>query len=585
MKNRLSIKTAYTLLCAFIFVITLLSFCSQLFIMRNMLLANTRQLLEAAHKQSYDNIEHYLDNVENVAISIGYNASVQHYLKEDDSVKRLALYSDVQTVFSGLSTSQSDVKGFTIYDKNGYIITANGSNHKAIIQNDTIDLSYNITYSSFYPSNPYIGVSVPYYIMTIPVLDSNSVIIKENRIGTIVFTMSPSYIKNQIDTGNQLKGCNMVLLDKEGHAIVGPGADFELSEEIKNGDSYVLLDDSFSTNGWQLITYFEKDIIADNMIPLLFTVMAISLLIVVMVLTFVFLLSRRFISPINHISHFMNEVSKNASERINKSVHPYTLPKKWNYEELASMANTMNGMLKSLDEKTEELLNKEKQYYEAVLSHHKTEILAYRNQINPHFLYNTFECIKGIALSHNAPEVVEISQALSQMFRYAVKGDNYVTVEEELANIQEYAQIIYYRFMGRISISIDATSETMSYYIPRLILQPIVENAVFHGLEQKIGPGNIEVTVDLKKDALHMKVKDNGLGIKEATVQELLQYVTSPSDNASIGLSNISHRLRLFYGDESQLKISSNCEGGTIIEIILPARKEVKEDVPSDYCR
>ena len=552
--------------------------------MRYMLFANTRQLLKAAHMQSYDNILQYLDNVENVAISIGYNASVQHYLKETDSFKRFSLFPDVQTVFTGLSMSQRDVQGFTIYDKNGDFITANGSNYQAIIQNDTVDLSHHITYSSFYPSNPYIGVTVPYYTMTIPVLNSNSIIISDNRIGTIVFIMNQTFIKDQVDTGNQLKGCNMILLDGEGHIIAGLGQNMQFNKDILHDKSYVVLEDTFSNNGWKLVTYFEKEIIADNMMPLMFTVIVTSFLIITLVLAFVFLLARRFISPINHISHFMSDVSHNASESISKIVKPYHLPRKWNYDELAAMADAMNGMLRSLDEKTEALLNKEKQYYEAVLAQHRTEILAYRNQINPHFLYNTFECIKGIALSRNAPEIIEISQALSQMFRYAVKGENYVTVKEELTHIQEYAQIIHYRFMGRITIVINDRTGTSSYYIPRLILQPIVENAVFHGLEKQIGPGRIEISIYAEMGFIHMMVADNGLGMDKQTVEQLIRSLENPLENNSIGLSNIAHRLRLFYSNRSEIKISSIQGTGTNVELILPSDKEVLEDVPSNYC-
>ena len=571
-------QRTYYLLCVFIFTITLLSFCTQLLIMRRMLFTNTGQLLKAAHRQSFENIEQYLDNVENVAISLGYNASVQYYLKESDPVKRLSLYSDVQTVFSGFSMSQSDMQGFAIYDKAGSFIVSNGRNYQAIIQDDTISPSSRITYSSFYPSSPYIGITVPYYIMTIPVLDSNSIVISNNRIGTIVFTMNQTYIKSQVDTGNQLKGCNMFIIDAEGHEIAGLGQAVRLGDDLKQDGSYVVNENTFH-NGWKLITFFEKGVIADNMMPLLFIVIVSSLLNVSLVLTFVFFLSRQFISPINHISHFMKEVSRSVSENIVKKVQPYHLPRKWNYDELASMAGAMNGMLQSLDEKTAALLNKEKQYYEVVLSRHKTEILAYRNQINPHFLYNTFECIKGIALSRNAPEIAEISQALSQMFRYAVKGEDFVTINDELTHMKEYALIIHYRFMGRMSINIDAKKDTLAFYMPRLILQPIVENAVFHGLEKQIQPGRIDVSVFEENGFIHIKVSDNELGMDPQTVEQVVRSLENRSNDNGIGLSNIAHRLRLYYSDLCHIKITSILGSGTTIELVLPARREVIENV------
>ncbi len=577
--NKISMQGMYYLLCIFIFLFTLLSFGTQLFTMRRMLFTNTEQLLQAAHQQSYDNINRYLNNLENVAISLGYNASVQRYLKETDPVKRLNLYPDVQTVFSGFSMSQNDVQGFAVYDKNGEFVVTNARNYQAIIQDDTISTSNRITYSSFYPSNPYIGITVPYYIMIIPVLDSNTVVLSDHRIGTIIFTMNQSYIKSQVDTGNQIKGCNMILIDESGYEIAGLSQVKHPIEDILSDDGFVVFDHSFSNNGWRLITFFEKGVIADNMIPLLSAVIITTALIVVMMIAFVILLSRQFISPIHHISHFMSEVSRNVSESIAKKITPYHLPKKWNYEELISMSGAMNGMLQSLDEKTAALLSKEKQYYEAVLARHRTEILAYRNQINPHFLYNTFECIKGIALSRNAPEIVEISQALSQMFRYVVKGSDFVTVQDELTHMQEYALIIHYRFMGRITIHIDANEAVTGYYMPRLILQPIVENAVFHGLEKKIGPGKIEVNISEENEFIHIKVSDDGMGMDSLSRSKAVQSLENQTNNNGIGLSNIAHRLSLFYSDNYDIRIFSTEGIGTTIELILPIRRENAENV------
>lgn len=574
-----SMITTYYLLCILIILITLISFFVQMLIMRNTLLENTRQLLRAAHQQSYENINHYLNNLENIAVSLGYNGSVQRYMKEEDPVKRLAHFPDVKTVFSGFSMSQNDLQGFAVYDKNGEFVVSNGKSYQSIIQNDAINLSNRITYSSSYPSNPYIGVTVPYYIITIPVLDLNTINLSDLRIGTILLTMNQTYITAQIETGNQLKGCNMILVDSDGHEIAGYGQTVLSIDDILKNKSYVVIENTFTNNNWQLITYYEKGIIADNMIPLLLAVIITSALIVIMVLTFVIFLLKQFIHPINHISHFMGEVSRKVSKNITKKIPPYHLPHKWNYEELSSMTLTMNHMLQSLDEKTSALISKEKQYYETALTLQRTEILAYRNQINPHFLYNTFECIKGIALSRNVSEICEISQALSEMFRYAVKGDNFVTVSLELNHLKDYASIIHYRFMGRITINIQATEEALHFYMPRLILQPIVENAVFHGVESQIEEGNIDVVVSIDNNFLHITISDNGVGMDAITIKTIEQNFQNMNYNTGIGLANIAYRLKLFYSDSYDIKISSKQGSGTSIEVMIPAKKEVPDNV------
>lgn len=582
-KDRKSMKQTYFMMCLLIALIILISFLAQLFIMRRSLFINTEGLLKAAHQQSYDNIQQYFDSIEDVTNSFAYNAPVQHFLKETDTVKRLNLFPDVQTGFAGLSMSQRDVLGFAIYDKDGYFIVANGLNYQSIIQADSINIKKSISYSIFHSSNPYIGVTVPYYTMTIPVLNSNSMIISSNQIGAIVFTMNQSFIKNQIDAGNALKGCKMMLMDKNGTAIAGFSENVPTGAARPNGQAFIMLESVFPNNGWRLVTYLEKGVIADNMEPLLLMVIVTSIIIITLFISFIVLLSRQLLYPINHISHFMREVSRSKAENSLEAVSQYHLPDKWNYDELSSMTNAMNGMLQSLSEKTQALLNKEKQYYEAVLSRNRMEVLAYRNQINPHFLYNTFECIKGIAFSRNAPEIVEISQALSQMFRYAVKGNNFVTLKEELNHMQEYALIIRYRFMGRITIHIDSPYKANSFYVPRLILQPIVENAVFHGLEKQMGPGSIEVTVSLEENSLRLRVEDNGIGMDARKLAQVTASLETLDSDNGIGLSNIAHRLKLLYTNNNEIRISSSEGTGTRVELILPVLKEVPCNVPGNY--
>jgi len=204
-----------------------------------------------------------------------------------------------------------------------------------------------------------------------------------------------------------------------------------------------------------------------------------------------------------------------------------------------------------------------KENYEAALVRNQLEILAYRSQINPHFLSNTFECISGIAMSREAPEIVEMSAALSQMFSYAVKEADFVTVAEELAHIEYYALIIGYRFMGRIKINIEVEENAEQCRIPRLILQPVVENAVFHGLEPKIGEGNINMAVVVNGGYLYIRISDNGVGAE--------RIEASKSDG--IGLANIIRRLNIFYGDKAEIKINTALQEGCTVVIKLPAEK------------
>ena len=158
----------------------------------------------------------------------------------------------------------------------------------------------------------------------------------------------------------------------------------------------------------------------------------------------------------------------------------------------------------------------QKKMYEMELSKKKIQILAYRNQINPHFLYNTLDCIRAMALYYDKEDIAEITMSLSELFRYGVRGDNVVLVEEELNHVKEYARIIDYRFAGNIRVHIQTDKAVKKKKMIKLLLQPLVENAVFHGVEKNLNGGDVFVNVELTDEGLlRFCVEDNGCGMSE----------------------------------------------------------------------
>ncbi len=157
--------------------------------------------------------------------------------------------------------------------------------------------------------------------------------------------------------------------------------------------------------------------------------------------------------------------------------------------------------------------------------------------------------------------------ALSKVFRFAVKGEHIVTVEEEVDYIKEYAKIIDYRFMGKIEVNIRMEEEVREKRVIKLLLQPLVENAVFHGLEQRVEDGAVEVNIG-RKDERHLmfKVTDNGCGIEEEKLKEICDALGSKESKNGIGMSNIYQRLKLFMGKWWNLM----CKAKEIRELSLP---------------
>lgn len=224
---------------------------------------------------------------------------------------------------------------------------------------------------------------------------------------------------------------------------------------------------------------------------------------------------------------------------------------------------------------TKELINSTKKH---------AEYLALQNQINPHFLYNTLEGIRSEALIEGADSVAEMTEALGTFFRYTISNlDKLVTLEEELDNIENYHKIQEFRFGDRLALSVSykGDKETiLKMKIPKLTLQPIVENAIFHGVERKVGKGSIRIHLVLTPDRMNITISDDGLGMEVDKLLELnqrlngttLEYLKDDyNKRGGIALVNVNNRIKLIFGDEYGIYVYSRKNAGTDVEVTLPA--------------
>lgn len=214
----------------------------------------------------------------------------------------------------------------------------------------------------------------------------------------------------------------------------------------------------------------------------------------------------------------------------------------------------------------------------------QAEYMALQNQINPHFLYNTLEGIRGETLHAGLNHVAKMTEALATFFRYTISNmDNLVTLEDELENIDNYYIIQRYRFGDRITLKIEYCEEDaeriLRCKLPKLTLQPIVENAVCHGVEQMIRNGIIKIKVDIMDKYMTITVSDNGIGMPEERVKELnrklnelkTEYIKDDHENkGGIAMVNVNNRIRLLCGEEYGIYIYSIPQMGTDVEITLP---------------
>lgn len=224
-----------------------------------------------------------------------------------------------------------------------------------------------------------------------------------------------------------------------------------------------------------------------------------------------------------------------------------------------------------------------------LLKHSKkqAEYLALQNQINPHFLYNTLEGIRSEALCSGMDGVSNMTEALGTFFRYTISNvDHLVTLEDELSNIQNYYMIQQYRFGDRLNVRVEYEEEekdALMLLLPKLTLQPIVENSIYHGIERKIGKGNLRIKIQTTTDRLIIVISDDGLGIEKEQLDSLNKKLRSTylddvtqlkGKQGGIAIVNVNNRIKLLFGDEYGIYITSTIHVGTDVTITLPKVKE-----------
>lgn len=220
----------------------------------------------------------------------------------------------------------------------------------------------------------------------------------------------------------------------------------------------------------------------------------------------------------------------------------------------------------------------------------KQQLMALENQINPHFLYNTLDTFRGVAIENEQFELSDMIEALSEMFKYSIKYDTeMVNVNAELNYLMKYMKLQQLRAPGRFEYkeNINCTPEQLLLeQCPRFVLQPIVENSIRHGL-YKTGGGCITVTMEIRSGDFYIIVEDNGCGMEQEDVIKLNEKINSVNANkkadesethGGIGLMNVNRRIKMFCGELYGLNVISVKNVGTQIEICLPLYEEAKED-------
>ncbi|MDX9777017.1 MAG: sensor histidine kinase, partial [Petrimonas sp.] len=205
----------------------------------------------------------------------------------------------------------------------------------------------------------------------------------------------------------------------------------------------------------------------------------------------------------------------------------------------------------------------------------KSEMKALQAQITPHFLYNTFDTIVWLAEENKNDQVIEITRSFSNFFRISLnKGKDFLTVSEEFEHVRSYLIIQKIRYRDILDYEIEYPPEMANFQILKLLLQPLIENALYHGIKNKRGRGLLAVKGWRENERLCFSVKDNGIGMREEQLANIMKQINGsgdPEDLSNVyGLYNVNKRLELYYDTSTKLKITSRYNEGTTVFFSIP---------------
>lgn len=524
-------------------------------IKKNTLVMNDKML-----GQIEGRLESYKEKISDINMVLVYSPTTVIYYEQSE-IERIKSTADMETVFSNTMLLDENIVGIYLYDMNmNQIASAGKEIEEDMIQNE---IKTQMEFGNIIYLNQ---MRVPYYLVYCPVFDLESRQY-EKQIGMSVLLMKTDELSAFLTDSEVTENAMVYLLDDNNKIIAA--SENKTEEYIqKDEKQYLTTQANVAMRNWHVVSMIpQKELTGSGERERGFIAAAYGIA-AVLILLLAYFCYTNFVRRINRVDRFIKNIVYDGESRMQEE----------RMDEIGRVVHNLNQMLDDKEKMNREIQESQKRMYEIELAKKQLQVLAYRNQINPHFLYNTFECIRGMALYHDMDDIAEITMALSKVFRFAVKEDNIVTVQDEINYIKEYATIIDYRFMGKIEVSIDVDEQLYSKKVIKLMLQPLVENAVFHGLEQQIEDGEVKVTVCREWDHyIKFLVEDNGCGIEEQKLESIRETLDSRTSKKGIGLANIYQRLKLFYGDDMIFEIKSKQGEGTRIIIVVP------DDVEDTY--
>ena len=547
-----------------------------------------------------DEIDSYIAYMENIATFVAEDEDIPRYLfyslyagENKDKILGNSNYSAVYDIdreslfiritdqFRVLMRSRTDIANIgIIYDEENYIFNDGADRINPNISPDTLhwvrETKQAVGGVSLSASHVQNLVADDYrWVITLSRVIRNPY--TNERQGLFFIDLNYDTISNLCEKSAMGEYGYVFILDAAGNVIYHPKQQLlytglieeEIDKVLSCGEDYFITDGRdgclytmsvSDKTGWTVVgvSYLDEMMETRRWITWTFFLTAVVLVSVAVLLSG--FLADRITLPILKLRESMREVEKGNFEKASVVVTEKN--------EIGSLGNSFNLMTRKIQELMAQNVEEQKEK-------RKIELRALQSQINPHFLYNTLDSIIWMAESGENEEVVQMTAALATMMRQSFNNKaEIVSLEAEIEHVESYLMIQKMRYMDKLNFSVSLEEGIRECPIVKLVLQPLVENAIYHGIRYKNGSGTVRVSAKREGEEIHITVEDDGVGMSEQALQHIFDEHKVNYNSNGVGVYNVERRLKLYYGNAYGLFYESERNRGTRVLMKIPGGME-----------
>lgn len=579
-----SIRTAILISYSFLVILALSIFLIvSLYYTQNTIVKNSTEYTSQLVEQANADIDSYIQYMKNVSLLIMTNSDVSKYLFDEtaDENEKNEYYKAIIEQFDTLSKARPDICNIGIYrSKDRYIFNSDNSRLNPNTDLERLDWYINTlnadgrTYLSTSHVQTIVENSYHWVITLSSTLKNPNT---DKRDGFFFVDLNYSSIKNLCEQINLGKKGYVFILDADSNIVYHPkqqlifsNLETECLDKIKeldegqnsfittnNGQKMLYTVSTSSSTGWTIVGAAYISELNTNASRTTFIYSLVTIILFIGAFFFSRVISRAITLPILKLQDSMSKVEQGKFDTV--------IELDSNFNEIDSLSSSFNVM-------THEIQSLIAQNIEEQRQKRKSELNALQSQINPHFLYNTLDSIIWMAEMGADKDVVLMTSSLAKLFRQSISNENEIVyIHQEIEYTKSYLTIQKMRYKDTLDFKIEVDSEIMNYCIVKLILQPIVENAIYHGIKFKQNKGTVWINGFMEDNNVILTVSDNGIGMSQEQLQHIFDAKKAGEKHNGVGINNIQNRLRLYYGEGYGLTFESEENAGTTVYICIPA--------------